>query len=120
MRASPLWLAVILVLLMLLVTSGKSRTDGSMTQLEARISETLSEIEGVGSVKVVIRTRVQQNQNTTLGMQSQAEEIPCGALAVAQGAEHPIIKTRIAHALCALLGLQQSEVEVIALGEEGK
>ena len=50
-------LLVLLVLAAVWVLSLTGRTESSgMTQLEARISRTLSQTEGAGKVKVVIRT----------------------------------------------------------------
>ena len=87
-----------------------------MTQFEARISRTLSQTEGAGKVKVVIRTMKQSQQSKSLSLYgSGAEEIPCGAVAAAEGANDPLVRMKLTQALCALLGLHASQVEVVSM-----
>lgn len=100
--------------LMLFASLENHQTD-KMTSLEDRIAHTLSFSEGVGEVSVVIRTVKQNRQNAGIGIYTDAEEIPCGAIAVAAGADDPLIKMRLTNALCALLGLQPSQVEVVSM-----
>lgn len=112
-------LLVLLVLAAVWVLSLTGRTESSgMTQLEARISRTLSQTEGAGKVKVVIRTVKQSQQSKSLSLYgSGAEEIPCGAVAAAEGANDPLVRMKLTQALCALLGLHASQVEVISMNE---
>ena len=86
----------------------------SQTQsLEARASKVLSQMEGAGKVEVAIMTK--KSENTGL-LKKQEEEVPCGAIAVAQGADDPFVRMEIEQALCALLGLPVSAVSVVTGG----
>lgn len=95
-----------------------SREESSMTQLEQRISKTLSAMEGAGDVQVVIMTRENSAETGgTLGYGSSkkgdAAALPCGAIAVAEGADDPLVNMQMTQALCALLGLPASSVSVV-------
>ena len=85
------------------------------TELEARIGRTLSGMSGAGEVDVVIMTRMVETKGS--GFSSGIEESVCGAVAVAQGADDPIVHLQLQEALCALLGLPASAVSVVAGGE---
>ena len=85
--------------------------------LEERVADTLSAIEGVGDVRVVIATKPVRTQTSMQIVNGQQMEIPCGAVAVAKGADDPWIQGQIIDALCALLGLPVSAVSVISGGE---
>ena len=110
---------VLLVLVLLLIGvcvlfDGRKNEE---TALEERISRALSSVNGIGEVRVVISTRTVQAQ-ASLGLsKSQNQEIPCGAVAVVQGADDPIQCAQIMDALCRLLGLPASAVSVISGGE---
>ena len=90
------------------------RADASLP-LEARIARTLSAVEGAGRVQVTIRMRDAEN-TTGLGMAKKTQSIPCGAVAVAQGADDPLVALQLHDALCALLGLAPGAVSVITGG----
>lgn len=93
------------------------RGTGEGTALEERASQALSAVYGAGEVRVVIATRLSQS-TSSLGMQNrQAEPIPCGAVAIAQGADDPWVQAQLTDALCALLGLPASAVSVIGGGK---
>ena len=103
-----------LMLALWLMRSGM--TADFKTDIEKRISGILSSMSGAGKVEVVILTRTIANQSAA-GMHSMhEEEVPCGAVAVAQGADDPFIKAQIVDALCALLGLPASSVSVVTGG----
>ena len=85
--------------------------------LEERASQVLSQVEGAGKVRVVISMRSAGVHTTALGRQNQGEEqVPSGAVAVAQGADDPFVCAQLMQALCALLGLPASSVSVISGG----
>ena len=44
-------------------------------------------------------------------------DVPCGAMAVAQGADDPLVRMQLEQALCALLGLPNSAVSVVTGGK---
>ena len=99
----------------LLAGIGVSANRGSerMTALERRIGDTLSEVQGAGRVRVVILTRqVQQGQ---MGLSAtDMQEMPSGAVAVAEGADDPLVNMRLTQALCSLLGLPATSVTVMS------
>lgn len=88
--------------------------------LEVRASKVLSQVEGAGKVEVAIMVR-KSDTTTDTGLLSRKSgreaEIPCGAIAVAQGADDPIVRMQLEQALCALLGLPISAVSVVTGGK---
>lgn len=115
-RTIPLFAVLICTVVLLAVMA--QRTAGSgMTQLELRVSNALSQVDGVGSTEVVIRTAKQGQSSQSLGGYRDGEEVPCGAIVVAQGGNDPLVRMELTNALCALLGLHASQVEVIGMSE---
>ena len=113
------WLIVI-ALLLVLAFAGMGQESG--TSLEARIAKALSAMDGAGRVEVVIRVRETPatGQNGLFsGRGTGTEAVPCGAVAVAEGADDPIVRMQLTQALCALLGLQASAVSVMSASEGG-
>ena len=118
---TPQALALIAALTLLLFTSLRQRGNGQ-TQLEARASRVLSQMAGAGSVSVVIMTKPAAPQASGgIGLSAsggaQGSESPCGAVAVAQGADDPFVQMQLTQALCSLLGLPASSVSVVTGGE---
>lgn len=110
---SPAMIALLILFAIFLFMSSGS-TDGGERALEERIAHILSGIEGAGEVQVIIRTQtVEVKTDNRIGARSEEMRVPCGAIASAPGAHDPLIKMRITQALCALLGLEASCVEVI-------
>ena len=106
------WLCAVM-LLFLQIRYGAG--GGKETALETRVSRTLSQMMGAGRVSVVIQTkRVPQSGGFA---SQQGEEMPVGAVAVAQGADDPVIRMEIQEALCALLGIPASSVSVKTGGD---
>lgn len=83
--------------------------------LERRISQTLSLVEGAGRVEVTIAMQTADAVQRTVGM-NQERKAPSGAVAVAQGADDPLVKLQLQEALCALLGLPPSSVTIMTGG----
>ena len=110
---SPQVLALLAALLLFLAFSSGQR---AAQPLEERISRTLSAVEGAGKVEVAIRMSEQEGGASMLGMAQRTQSVPCGAVAVAQGADDPLVAMQIHDALCALLGLAPSAVSVITGG----
>ena len=110
-----LLLTILIAICLILCNGARSRVDNEMTRLEISTSEIIGSIVGVEEAKVIIRTRTIQNQSETYWGRSKMEEIPCGALAAIKGEENPFVQMKITQALCAVLGLHQSEVDVIFL-----
>ena len=109
---SPQTLAIFAALALLFLFAGKTN---NATELEARIARTLSAVDGAGRVEVTIRMRDTES-GASLGMAKRTQSIPCGAVAVAQGANDPLVALQLHEALCALLGLAPGAVSVIAGG----
>lgn len=104
--------ALLLAAAMLLIALAAPDQKGE-TALEKRTAKALSSMEGAGSVSVVIMT---QESRSSWGTQM-GEQTPCGAIAVAQGADDPLVRMEIMQALCALLGLPASSVSVVTGGK---
>ena len=87
--------------------------------LEVRASKVLSQVEGAGKVEVAIMVRKSNATDTGLLSRKSGREaeIPYGAIAVAQGADDPIVRMQLEQALCALLGLPISAVSVVTGGK---
>lgn len=90
--------------------------DENDLSLESRIERTLSFTAGAGRVEVIIR--MSESKGGAFGVENE-ESIPLGAVAVAQGADDPIVAMQLHEALCTLLGLPASAVSVI-MGGEGR
>ena len=105
-----LLLAVLLVLAAGMTGAGSRRE----AALERRIEQTLSGMDGAGRVRVTIRER---DVPVSGGTVSASLSVPCGAVAVAQGADDPIVAMELRSALCALLGLPPSAVSVVTGGK---
>jgi len=108
--------ALIVLALLLLLCMNLMHKGDTGTALERRTAEALASISGAGEVQVVIRMREAQRQNGISSSNGTAA-LPCGAIAVAQGADDPWVKIELQEALCALLGLPPSAVSVVAGGE---
>ena len=117
LRAALTPQALIVLALVMLLGMSFTQKGNSATALERRTEQTLAAISGAGSVQVVIRMREATGQTTGLSAASARESVPCGAIAVAQGANDPWVQIQLQEALCALLGLPASAVSVIAGGE---
>ena len=114
LRAAMTPQALCLLLLALLLLGGtRLWGDSAQTALEKRVSRVLSGVAGAGRVDVVIKTR--RERGSALSSSGQ-EETPVGAVAVAQGADDPLVCMELQQALCALLGLPASAVSVVTGG----
>lgn len=118
---TPQVLAVLaLTLLLFGMLSSAGNTGDAASALEARISKALSAMEGAGEVQVVIMTREEDMPSgvSVFATQTQQKEmVPCGAVAVAQGADDPLVRMELTQALCALLNLPASSVSVMSGGK---
>ena len=114
LRAALTPQALCLLLLALLLLGGtRLWGDSAQTALEKRVSRVLSGVAGARRVDVVIKTR--RERGSALSSSGQ-EETPVGAVAVAQGADDPLVCMELQQALCALLGLPASAVSVVTGG----
>lgn len=111
---SPAALLAVACLMLLVALMSASRDRSSLT-LEERASRTLSAMEGAGRVEVTIRTREVLVSGGSFGAERK-QEIPCGAIAVAQGADDPLVEMQLREALCALLGVSPASVSIAVGG----
>ena len=107
-NAAMLLAALLLVFLFLSV--------GEQDSLESRVERTLSCVDGAGRVEVTIMMRDASASGAAFGMEKD-RQTPCGAVAVAQGADDPLVAIALHDALCALLGLPPSSVSVMTGGK---
>ncbi len=107
----------LVMLALLLLLAGGILTGGadSSASLERRIERTLSTVQGAGRVRVVVRTQTAVAGSAVPAAKQQSRVL--GAVAVASGADDPIVRLELQEALCALLGLPPSAVNVMAGGE---
>lgn len=106
-------LLVVLSLLMIAFFGTRGGKSTGTTALERRIADTLSGVDGAGRVRVVIKTRKVQQAATGFSA-AEAQEVPSGVVAVAEGASDPLVNMRLTQALCSLLGLPASAVSVMS------
>ena len=106
---------MMLALLFLIAGSMMARNADPAASLERRIEQTLSAMEGVGDVRVVVRTQTVAGGGRA-GSNEQQSYV-CGAVAVASGAADPLVRLELQEALCTLLGLPPSAVNVVAGGK---
>lgn len=111
---TPQAIMLLAALLMTAAVMTSSRQEKT-SPLEQRISRTLSAMDGAGSVIVTIREREIQASGGAFA-QKDVQYVPCGAVAVAQGADDPVVAMQVRDALCALLGLPLSAVSVLTGG----
>ncbi|MBE5804529.1 MAG: hypothetical protein E7316_08470 [Clostridiales bacterium] len=90
----------ILLCLMLSLLEAPSTTQ---TAEEARLARVLSCMAGAGEVEVAV-------------FYQEESAIPCGAVIVAQGADDVGVRLQITRAVCTLLGLETSQVNVFKSG----
>lgn len=113
---APAALALLIAFAWVLLFRGENTFATDVTRLERRVGRTLSRIEGVQRVDIVIRTIAfeAQGERTVFAEGRASQEVPCGAVAVVDGAQDPYVRAQIIQALCALLGLQAAQVEVLS------
>lgn len=90
----------ILLCLMLGLTDSPS---ASQTAEEARLARVLSSMEGAGRVEVAV-------------FHQEESALPSGAVVVAQGADDVGVRLRLTRAVCTLLGLESTQVDVFKSG----
>lgn len=88
---------------------------GGQTLTEERIGRVLSLVSGAGRVEVVINMS-EVSEGSGFG-DNGTHLTPSGAVAVAQGADDPLVRLELQEALCALLGLPAGAVSVVAGGK---
>ena len=113
---APAALALAAAFALIILLGAAHGDETTAQQLEVRIGRALSRIEGAGQVDVVIRTKAANLNEKAAGYggKRENETVPCGAVAIAEGADDPYVRMQITQALCALLGLQAAQVDVLS------
>ena len=116
---TPQMILLLLLAMTFIGYTALKKETSDIRRIERQASEVLSQVEGAGRVEVTVMTRKMQTNGTEmLTRKSEAGgEVPCGAVAVAQGADDPMVRMELEQALCALLGLPGSAVCVMAGGK---
>ena len=108
----------LLILVMCIPTTAKSANlmqeedNVSSRDLEIRLEEVLSAMDGVGKVKVMIMT--EGNKESVFGTQMNGEKV-CGVVVVAEGAGSAIINTRISDAVKALFSIDVHKISIVKM-----
>ena len=113
---SPQVMLALACALLLLFFAALSSGEEGASALEKRTERVLSAVSGAGKVNVVINMRAALQTGRGISA-AQPDEIPAGAVAVAQGADDPVVHYELQQALCALLSLPASAVSVVTGGE---
>jgi len=109
MKGMPVAALLICTLALLVFFPSAPQETAGMTEEEARIAATLSQISGAGEARVSIYYA------ETAGTFGKEEKKPMGAVIVARGAGQMEVKLRLLRAAETLLGLSASRVEVFAM-----
>lgn len=88
----------------LIVMGGAQEASGSSTQLEKRMERVLESVEGAGRVRVMVN---ESPQGTVQGV-----------LVVAQGADNLRVVMELERAVCALMDIDSSQIEVLSMARE--
>lgn len=107
--ASLIGMAVLLYVFALGGDGGAKRADNSASGIEARLEQVLSEIRGVGEVRVM----VVQNESSS-GSDGGAGSVS-GVIVVAEGASDMAVKMALIYAVRAALGIEQSRIEIFEM-----
>lgn len=111
MKSGPWLLLLLLCILLCLISSVSMEKDGEMTAQEARISRTLSLIEGAGNCRITLYF----SEN---GGGFGRESSPSGAVILSQGARDLSVQLQLIRAAEALLGLPRERIEIFSM-EDG-
>lgn len=108
----------LLILVMCIPTGNKSssfiqeETEREEGTLEAQLEQVLSEMEGVGSVKVMITT--EEVEESAFGTMNGGKKV-CGVVVVAEGAGNATINTRILEAVKALFSIDVHKISIVKM-----
>ena len=84
-------------------------TDG---ELEAKLEQVLSAMEGVGDVEVMITT--EGGKESAFGTQSVGQKV-CGVVVVAEGAGSATVNARISEAVKALFSIDVHKISIVKM-----
>ena len=111
-------LAGLLILVMCIPTGtntgGLTQEEASVAsgELEERLAQVLSAMEGVGKVKVMITT--EGDTSSVFGTQTEGERVS-GVVVVAEGAGNATINARISEAVKALFSIDVHKISIVKM-----
>ena len=109
-----LW-ALLAVMVLAALLSGKMQETASVSQQEARIAQVLSLMEGAGRVEAVL---FYPEKAGSLWQEETKTIAPTGAVIVAQGADQIEVRLHLTRAASTLLGLEADKIGVFPMEGE--
>ncbi len=123
-RNNRLMLVILIIGIIILILSAgfednsdKGQADDSPIREEERLSGILSEINGAGSVSVMIAYEEQDTDNGSIGRgfgERNAYSKPRGVIVVADGASDSSVRNALKEATIAVMGVGANRVQVYA------
>ena len=92
-------------------TSGTDQ-DASRTVLEEKLENLLSQVEGVGEVRVILMTGEEKDSSS---FYSSGKESVTGVLIAAQGADNSVVSRNIVEAVMALFQVEAHKIAVMKM-----
>lgn len=86
--------------------------DTVRTVLEKKLETLLSQVEGVGEVRVVIMTGVEKDSSS---FYNSGQETVTGVLVAAQGADNSVVSRNIVEAVMALFQVEAHKIKVMKM-----
>ena len=86
--------------------------DAVRTVLEKKLETLLSQVEGVGEVRVVIMTGVEKDSSS---FYNSGQETVTGVLVAAQGADNSVVSRNIVEAVMALFQVEAHKIKVMKM-----
>lgn len=96
---------------LLLMTSGADGGETESTQLERRMEQVLSLIDGAGRVRVLVHSP------DAAAAFASGDESASGVLVVAEGAGNMKVSMELQRAISALLGVEAEQIEILTMKE---
>ena len=87
-------------------------TEAERTTLEKKLEDLLSQVEGVGKVRVILMTGVEKDSSS---FYSSGKEAVTGVLIAAQGADNSVVSRNIVEGVMALFQLDAHKIKVIKM-----
>ena len=103
------WVFLLLLLEAAVLLAGSpARQQAGQTDLERRMESVLSCVSGAGEVRVLVND----------GEAAFSGRSAAGVLVVAEGASNMKVKLELQQAVCALLGVEAAQIEILAMEED--
>ena len=95
-----------------LFTDRSEEEEISRTALEKKLEELLSQVEGVGEVRVILMTGMEKDSSS---FYSSENERVTGILVAAQGADNSVVSRNIVEAVMALFQVEAHKIKVMKM-----